>query len=178
MNLSVSCPWMVDFLLFEERLGFTHREASSLLEVLEDTRFLFVHVSTPLLYLSLQFPAIDIQHILLQEETCGLWIVSLMTTLKGQKHSFLSRSGYYTSFKKAGFSYIFHKEDPPWLVNPDFSDPSVQRMQSSTSMCSATSLDWVGVGGTPPCELGQVYTPSQLYTLDGASGIGNERMLA
>lgn len=39
---------------------------------------------------------------------------------------------------------------------------------------------WTGwrVGATPPCELGQVYIPSQLYTLEGGSGIGNERMLA
>ena len=141
MNLSVSCPWMVDVLLFEERLDLAHCEAFSLLE---DTTFLFVHISTPLLYWSLQFPAVDIQHILLQEETCGLWMVSLMTALEGEKCSLLSQSGYCTSFEKSGFPYIFHKEDPPWLVNPDFSDPSVQRIQSSTSMCSGNTL---GLGG-------------------------------
>lgn len=110
MNLSVSCPWMVDVLLFEERLDLAHCEAFSLLE---DTTFLFVHISTPLLYWSLQFPAVDIQHILLQEETCGLWMVSLMTALEGEKRSLLSQSGYCTSFEKSGFPYIFHKEDPP-----------------------------------------------------------------
>ena len=104
--------WPVNFLLFEERLDFTHREASSLLK---DSTFLFVHISSPPLYLSLQFLAIDIQHILLQVETCGLWIVSSMTTLKGKDRALFSlpQSGSYTSFKKSGFSYIFHKEDPP-----------------------------------------------------------------
>lgn len=131
--------WHVDFLLFEERLDFTRLEDFSLFEIQfwRTPHFpLSIIPLPPVLYLSLQFSAIDFQHILVQEETFGLPIVSLMTTLKGQKHLFLCLNlvNIFPS-RTSGFITFFTRRSS-LTGEPRFADPFVQVMWNSTRVCS------------------------------------------
>lgn len=115
--------------------------------------------------MSLQFLAIDVQHILLQVETCSLWIVSSMTALKGQKHSFLCLNLVtILPLRNPGFLTFFTRRILlDWWIQT-FLISLFKGCRAPQACVLATSLGWVGSRGHTTLWAGpNIYTLSPLH---------------
>lgn len=178
MNLSVSCPWMVacEFSAIQ-RKAWLHSSRS--LFSAEGHHFslcpYFLTASVPV-------PAIS-SHWHPTHFTTGRNLWSLDSLLNDN----IERKGQSTLFSVSIWFLYFLWEIWVFLHFSQGGSSLTGESRLFWSLCSKDAElhkrvlwqhPWVrwGVGATPPCELGQVCTPSHLYTLEGGSGKGNERM--